>query len=229
MLKQPEVWKPLLIMNVFFAFQQLSGIFIIIVYAVQFSIEAGVEIDPLLMAILIGVTRVVTTILFGFILDKWGRRQPALISCIGMTICMILLAGSTWFPALGEIPYLSVCCIIIYIFTSTFGLMTLPFSMLGEVFPQKVRGQCAGITISVCSILFFIVVNQYPYMVDQLGKEMVFGFFGLISFLAIGFIYFFLPETKGKTLHEIEEYFIYGKNGKKLEKASENEMKEVFV
>ncbi|XP_055374142.1 facilitated trehalose transporter Tret1-2 homolog [Condylostylus longicornis] len=228
MLKKPEVWKPLSIMVIFFAFQQFSGTFVLIVYAVQFAIEAGVTIDPLLCAMFIGLTRLLTTFLVGYILDKWGRRPSAIMSGFGMAICMILLAGCTWFPDLNNIPYLKVICIIVYIFTSTFGLMTLPFSMISEVYPQKVRGQCSGTTIFFCSILFFIAINQYPAMVREMGKENVFALFGAVSLLAIVFIYFFLPETKGKTLHEIEEYFIYGKNGRPAD-TTEVEMKEIFV
>jgi len=228
MLKQPEVWKPLLIMIGFFGCQQFSGIFVVIVYAVQFSIEAGVKIDPVLCAMMVGLTRMLTTFLVGYILDKWGRRPPALCSGVGMSICMMLLAGCTWFPELKNVPYLPVGCIVMYIFTSTLGLMTLPFSMISEVYPQKVRGQCAGITICFGYLMSFAVINRYPYMVEEMGKENVFAFYGVASLLAVVFIYFFLPETKGKSLHEIEEYFMYGKNGKPAE-TTEVEMKEIFV
>ncbi|XP_055374299.1 facilitated trehalose transporter Tret1-2 homolog [Condylostylus longicornis] len=228
MLRKPEVWKPLLIMIGFFGCQQFSGIFVVIVYAVQFSIEAGVNIDPVLCAMMVGLTRMVTTFLVGYLLDKWGRRPPALMSGFGMAICMMLLAGCTWFPALADVPYLPVGCIVMYIFTSTLGLMTLPFSMISEVYPQKVRGQCAGITICFGYLMSFIIINRYPFMVENMGKENVFAFYGVVSLLAILFIYFFLPETKGKSLHEIEEYFIYGKSGKPAE-PTEVEMKEIFV
>ncbi|XP_055374301.1 facilitated trehalose transporter Tret1-2 homolog [Condylostylus longicornis] len=220
MLKRPEVWKPLLIMIGFFAFQQFSGTFVVIVYAVQLSIDAGVNIDPVLCAIIIGLTRLLTTFLVGFIYDKWGRRPPAILSGFGMSICMILLAACTWYPDLGNIPYFAVGCIIVYILTSTLGLLTLPFSMLSEVYPPKIRGPCAGITTCFGYLMSFIAVNRYMAMVDGIGKENVFAFYGAVSFLSIIFLYLFLPETKGKSLIEIEEYFIYGKDGKLAKKAN---------
>ncbi|KAL5275266.1 hypothetical protein ACFFRR_001283 [Megaselia abdita] len=205
---RPEIYKPLLIMIGFFGFQQFSGIFVVIVYAVQFSIEAGVSIDPLLCAILIGLTRIVTTFLVGIILDKWGRRPPAMISASGMAISMFLLAASTWFPeVIGKIPYITVISIVTYIFTSTLGLMTLPFSMISEVFPPSARGQCAGITICCGYLMSFVAIKLYPGMVSSIGNENVFAFYGLVSLLAIVYVYIYLPETKGKTLKQIEDHF----------------------
>lgn len=207
-IKRPEVHKPLLIMIGFFFFQQFSGTFVIIVYAVQFSIEAGVTMDAILCAILIGLTRLVSTFLVGGILDKWGRRPPALISACGMTISMFLLATSTWFPGFAEkIPYLAVASIIFYIFTSTLGLMTLPFSMIAEIFPTKARGQCAGITICCGYFMSFVAIKLYPGMVSAIGNAWVFAVYGVFSLLAVCYVYMYLPETKGKTLAEIEQYF----------------------
>ena len=109
-LKQPQPYKPLGIMIAFFAFQQFSGIFVIFVYAAQFSVQAGVTIDPLLSAVFIvssliilklpflmhifltakkGLTRVITTVLMAFISDKYGRKPPARFSGIGMCFSML--------------------------------------------------------------------------------------------------------------------------------------------
>lgn len=206
LIRKPEIYKPLLIMITFFGFQQFSGIFVIIVYAAQFSVEAGVAIDPLLCAILIGATRVVTTFIMGYFLDKFGRRPPAMASGLGMALSMFILAGTTWFPEFN-LPYLNVICIISFIFTSTLGLMTLPFSMISEVYPQTGRGFAAGLTIFCGYIMSFINIKVYPTMVTTLGNENVFAIYGTISALAVFFVYFFLPETKGRTLHEIEAYF----------------------
>lgn len=217
-IKQPQVYKPLLIMIGFFGFQQFSGIFVVIVYAVQFSIEAGVTIDPLICAILIGLTRTITTCLVGIVLDKWGRRPSAIYSACGMAVCMLLLAAATWLPdSVGQIPFIKVACIILYIFTSTLGLMTLPFSMISEVFPTNVRGKCAGITICCGYLMSFLTIKFYPGMVDLIGNGSVFAVYGFVSVVAILYVYVFLPETKGKTLQQIEDYFRSNSNNQNLE------------
>ncbi|XP_067634128.1 facilitated trehalose transporter Tret1-like [Eurosta solidaginis] len=139
-LRQPEVYKPLLILMGLFAFQQLTGIFVVIVYAVQISQEAGVNIDPFMSAIFVGLGLVVTTCIMPVILERWGRRRSGLVSALGMCVCMCFLVGQSWISLLRSIPYLSVLAIIAFIVLSTFGLNTLPFFMICELFPQKVRG-----------------------------------------------------------------------------------------
>lgn len=80
-LKRPEVWKPLAIINAFFAFQQFSGTFVIIVYATRFASDG---IDKFLVTVLIGLARVVATVILAyFILDKYGRKPPSIFSGVG--------------------------------------------------------------------------------------------------------------------------------------------------
>lgn len=204
-LKRPEVYKPVLILIGFFAFQQLSGIFVIIVFAVRFLTEAGVQLDPFLGAILIGCVRLGGHTAVLYILDRFGRKPPAIYGGLGMGICMIGLAlitglkiQSTWLPMF---------LILLFIFTSTIGFLTLPFAMIAEVFPQNVRGFASGLCVCSCYALSFFMVKLYPSMVKAFGNEYVFLFYGIASFVGIGFVTFFLPETKGKTLEEIENSF----------------------
>lgn len=207
-MKKPELYKPLGIMITFFAFQQFSGIFVIFVYAAQFSKQAGVTIDPLLSAVYIGLTRVVTTILMAFISDKFGRRPPAFFSGFGMFASMMGLAVCSAYP-LKDTSYgwLPAFLLIAFIFSCTLGFLTLPFAMIAEIFPQKTRGFGAGLTICAGYLMSFINIKAYPTLVDTLGNETIFIFYALVSLLGIAFVYFLLPETKGKSLQEIENYF----------------------
>lgn len=225
-LKLPEVYKPLLILMGLFAFQQLTGIFVIIVYAVQISTEAGVTIDPFICAIMIGAARVLTTCPLGYILEKWGRRRCGLISAIGMGICMMLLTlhEQSW---LKIIPYLPVAAIVSYIVLSTLGLYTLPFFMISEVFPQSVKGPASGLTIAFGTFVSFVCTKTYPSLKDVVGKEYCFAMYAGFSFLALIFIYLCLPETRGRTLLEIEEEFRHGKRSKST--TSSVELKEINI
>lgn len=86
-LKRPEIYKPLAIINAFFAFQQFSGTFVVVVYAAQFASEAGSGIDKFLATVLIGLARVIATVILAyFILDRYGRKPPSIFSGIGKLI-----------------------------------------------------------------------------------------------------------------------------------------------
>ncbi|KAH8400669.1 hypothetical protein KR009_000221 [Drosophila setifemur] len=227
-LKQPEVHKPLLILMSLFAFQQLTGIFVVIVYAVQISSDAGIQIDPFMCAVLIGLARLVTTCPMGYILERWGRRRAGIISTLGMAACMLLLAGHSRVEFLTGIPYLPVVCIVGFIVLSTLGLYTLPFFMISELFPQRVRGPASGLTVAVGMFISFVCLKTFPDLKEAIGMPNCFVFFGVMALLALVFVYWALPETRRRTLLEIEEQFRTGRSRKSPNQA-DVEMQEVFV
>lgn len=216
----PEFYKPLGIMVGFFAFQQFSGIFVLIVYAVKFSLEAGVVIDPFLCAVYIGIVRIVATLLMGVVMDRFGRRLPAMFSGVVMAVCMFGIGG---YIASGSsaASWLPVLLILSYIFASSLGLLTLPFTMMAELFPQRFRGLASGITIGALYSMSFVVTKLYPTMVNKMGTVNVFVFYGVVSISSVVFVYFILPETKGKTLEQIEDIF---KKRERFEDVNENLM-----
>ncbi|KAH8284849.1 hypothetical protein KR054_001901 [Drosophila jambulina] len=227
-LKEPEVHKPLLILMSLFAFQQLTGIFVVIVYAAEISLDAGIEIDPFMCALLIGLARLVTTCPMGYILELWGRRRAGIISTLGMAICMLMLAGHSKIDFLRDIPYLPVVAIVGFIVLSTLGLYTLPFFMISELFPQRVRGPASGLTVAVGMFISFVCLKTFPDLKEALGMRNCFVFFGVMAILALVFVYWALPETRRRTLLEIEEQFRSGRSGRSRSQA-DVEMKEVFV
>jgi hypothetical protein len=202
----PEVWKPLLILNTFFLFQQLSGVYVVVFYAVDIAQEAGVNTDAYLVAVLIAATRLLCTIAVSYATVRFGRRPLTILSGVGMTLCMCALIvhlhqGVTtlvWFPAIT---------LILYILTSTIGFFTMPWAMLGELFPLRFRGLAGGIT-SCCAYFFsFVTIKVYPQMKHTLGSEGVFYFYGVAVLLGTVFVWFCLPETQGKTLDEVKLLF----------------------
>lgn len=227
-LKEPEVHKPLLILMSLFAFQQLTGIFVVIVYAAQISLEAGIEIDPFMCALLIGLARLVTTCPMGYILELWGRRRAGIISTMGMAVCMLLLAGHSKVNFIRDIPYLPVVAIVGFIVLSTLGLYTLPFFMISELFPQRVRGPASGLTVAVGMFISFVCLKTFPDLKVAIGMPNCFVFFGVMALLALVFVYWALPETRRRTLLEIEEQFRSGRSSKSRNQA-DVEMREVFV
>jgi MFS family permease len=210
-IKKPELYKPLLIMFAFFTIQQFSGIFTIFIYAAQFSIEAGVSVDAFLSAVIIGSIRCVTTIIISFASDYYGRRPLAMFSSIGMFLSMFGLVLCSIFTnqikASSSVFWLPTVLLYFFIFSGTTGILTLPFAILGEIYPQRAKGFAVGLTIFYAYTMSFINVKTFSSVFALFGSVVIFSFYGIVALLGFLFAVLCLPETKGKTLQEIEEYF----------------------
>ncbi|XP_055846359.1 facilitated trehalose transporter Tret1-like [Episyrphus balteatus] len=207
----PEVYKPLLIAIFFFVCQQFSGTFVVVVYAVQIITKAGVLIDPFLCAIYVGIARfIVTSVVITWQLENWGRRQVSMFSAATTSLCLFVLAGSSWFTWL-QIPTLSAVVIVTFVVASA-GLWTIPFLIMPEIFPQKVRGAFCGFTVGVADLIAFSSIKIFPSMIDWIGTGNVFAFYGGIAVLTIFFVYWFIPETKVSTANRfLNTYYLTNK------------------
>lgn len=217
--------EPFAIMLTFFFFQQFSGIFAIVYYAVSVTQDAGLTVDGYLGAIMIGLTRLIGALIVASVSDRFGRRLPSMISGAGMTFFMFGLSSYLYLKDNGY--YISdgglipAVCIMMYIFMSTLGFLVLPFAMVGELYPASVKDFLSGWTTSIGYIFSFVTVKIYPDLMYALGKHGVFLFYAAMSLLGTVFVVGFLPETKGKSLAEIEKLF-EGKRGVKLLRVMEN-------
>lgn len=206
-LLKPEVYRPILIVIGFFAFQQTSGIFVVVVYAAKFATDVGVSMDPFLCVVYIGIVRVIAGTIIGLGLDHSGRRPPTIYSSILMAICMFGLALYSKFPLSVEYGWIPVVLILVYVFTSTLGLLTIPFVLNAEIYAAKYRGFCSGIAIAAAYSICFVCVKLYPWMIFNWGSFNVCLFYGICSLFSIFYVHFIVPETKGKTLSDIENMF----------------------
>lgn len=208
--KKPEFYKPFIIMALFFTIQQFSGIFVIFIYAAFFSTKAGVSVDAFLSAVIIGLIRCCTTIVVSFASDIYGRRPLTMFSSIGMFLSMLGLVACSIFNAeLNESPafWLPTMFLYLFIFSGSIGVLTLPFAMIGEVYPQRIRGIAAGLTIFYAYSVGFLNIKTFTAVFAMFGSISVFSFYSFIALLGFMFAFKILPETKGKTLQEIESYF----------------------
>lgn len=136
-----------------------------------------------------------------------------------MTISMLVLSVYAMYGEhLPLASWVTTAFLLIYIVTSTFGFLTIPFTMLPELFPMRVRGLTAGITVCLAYFMSFIVIKLYPSMLTWMGNGMIFLFYGIVSLLGTIFVHFILPETKGKSLQEIENLFKDKKSTEMLQK-----------
>lgn len=207
---RPTFFKPFLLISTFFFFQQFSGVFVIVFYAIDIVNEVKISVDPYLAICLIASMRVVGSVVVSIMSKKFGRRPLSLVSGAGMTLSMIAIAAYLIFVqenTITSLSWLPLILLIGYFFLSTLGFLTMPFAMAAEVFPSKVRGVATGLTTCIAYICNFVIVKIYPSMMKGMGNYKLFLFFGSVSLLGTVFVALCLPETKGKTLKEIEEYF----------------------
>lgn len=110
------------------------------------------------------------------------------------------------------VPWLPTVAILGYIVMSTIGFLTVPWLMLGEVFPAEHRGTGGGLTMFCAYLIGFAVLKAYPGMTDVLQAHGTFMVYGVVSLLGTIFIILWLPETAGRTLADVEASFA-GKKG----------------
>jgi len=214
-LKRPEAYKPLLIANALFFFQQFSGIYVVMMYTVTIVQETGVHIDSYLVTVLVGIARLVMSLTISYASTRCGRRMLFKISGVGMTLSVGLLAGFlslTHDEVIGPetartFGWVPITALLLSVMMGTLGFMTLPFAMLGEVFPAKIRGWACGVTTFIATIYFFLAVKLFPQMMYWIGFHNVCTMYTAVIAIGTVFVYLYLPETRGKTLKEIEDFF----------------------
>jgi SP family xylose:H+ symportor-like MFS transporter len=132
--------------------------------------------------------------------DKFGRKPLLIIGSIGMTIGMF---GVSALAFTGTIGISTLVFIIIY--TASFMMSWGPvvWVLLSEIFPNKIRGQALAIAVAAQWAANYFISSTYPAMIEFSGG-LTYGFYGLMSILSALFVWKFVPETKGKTLEEIE-------------------------
>lgn len=216
---RPTCLKPFLIILAYFFFLQFSGVFVIIFYCIDIVKQAGVSIDPYIAIVAIALTRLIGALCVFSVSKRCGRRGPSIFSGVFITICMLGLSAYLYCKnrdiisaeTAQNLTWLPLALLVLYFFTSAVGFLTVPFAMAAEVFPTKIRGLASGLVTCLAYGFNFITVKTYDVMMHSMGNDGFFCFYGVMGFLGTIFVITLLPETKGKTLQEIEEYFSGGK------------------
>jgi sugar porter (SP) family MFS transporter len=199
---KPSSRKVVLVGFVLAMFVQISGINTIVDYAPKILLAAGVEINnALLQTSLVGFINFIFTFVAIFFIDKAGRRSLYLIGSAGMVITLLMLAVSFYLKMEG---IFTLICILLFIafFASCIGPVF--WTLVSEIFPNRIRGKALAFASFTQWIFNFFVVLLFPHFLASLGGAKTFLFLALMSLLQWLFTYLFVPETKGKSLEEIE-------------------------
>lgn len=211
-IKRPEFLKPLVIINLYLLITQFCGVNAISFYTVSIMHDTmGDNFNKYTATLIIDTIRVISSIIACVLLRLIGRRPLTIISGIGTTFSLITLSSfiytTTFLPSLNTYSFIPLLSFIGYIGFVTLGLVPLPWAMMGEVFPLNQRGLGSGISSTLALMAIFMVVKMTPSFFGFFGVAGSFMAFGIVACFGTLYLWWYLPETKDRTLQEIEESF----------------------
>lgn len=200
--------------------QICTGINTIIYYAPTIFRSAGFDsnITAIYATTGVGVVNFLMTIVALFFTDKLGRKPLLYFGLTGVMLSLFAIGcGFAFGDVLGDnLKWVTVGSLIAYIICFAMSLGPIGWILVSEVFPLKIR----GIAMSICTVsnfaFNFMVVYSFPILLEKIGGAFTFWGFGIVSFLCILFVYFFVPETKGISLEKIELNWINEVNPRKF-------------
>lgn len=190
-------------------FQQFIGINVALYYAPRIFEDLGAGSDAsMVQTVVMGLVNVVFTLIAIKYVDKFGRRPLLIIGSIGMAIGMGGVSMLSGFNIIGISTL-----VFIVIFTASFMMSWGPivWVVLSEIFPNRIRSSAMAIAVAVQWLANFTITAFYPYMME-ISSAMTYGFYGLMCVLSGLFVWKFIPETKGKTLEELEKIWVDKEN-----------------
>jgi MFS family permease len=218
-LTQRQYRRPFLTLNFLFVLTAFTGNFAITFYAVDiFQHSGNGAINSYLSAIIIGAIKFLGAILYIPAVKYISRRMLICGSSFVMGTSMSILGLAMYshesglYSNLEAMVWLPLVCITIYMLADPIGVGSVPFLYLGEFFPAETRSILSGITVGLSNLNMFIVVKTFPGLTNMVGDSGTFWLYSAFCFVMILYTLVWIPETKGRTLQDIEQYFNYKEN-----------------
>lgn len=198
-------------------FQQFVGINVVLYYATDIFKGMGMTTNAsLLQTIIVGAVNLVFTVIAILTVDRFGRRPLQIIGALVMAVSMISLGMEFWLGGRGIIALL---CMLVY--TAGFAVSWGPVTwvLLSEIFPNQIRGKAMAIAVAAQWIANYLVswsfpiLDNNPYLVHHFKHGFAYWIYGVMGILAALFVWKVVPETKGRTLEQMEA--LWRDHGKK--------------
>jgi sugar porter (SP) family MFS transporter len=204
-LLQPSL-RPMLVIGIGLAvIQQAVGVNTVVYFSPTILTYTGLHAsDAIAQALSVGITNVVFTIIAVLLLDRVGRRALLIAGTLGLTVALLVLAAFFAFDWKDSAPWVALLALVLFIASFAVGLGPGFWLMISEIFPLGVRGSAmAGCSVFNWAANFF-VSYYFLQLIGAIGKAWTFTLYAVMGVLGIVFFLTKVPETKNRTLEEIE-------------------------
>jgi sugar porter (SP) family MFS transporter len=202
--------------------QQVTGINAIIYYANEIFAEAGfttAEQQAKATLYAVGAVNVLATFIAVAWVDRFGRRPLLLTGLVGMTVSLAAVGAS--FAALENQPeggatsttvggIVTVLALVVFIASFAFSMGPIVWTLISEIYPNRVRGRAISVATAVNWLAAFLVAQFFLSIVDAIGESTTFFVFAALCVVSFVFVWHLVPETKGRSLEEIQERWVVG-------------------
>jgi SP family galactose:H+ symporter-like MFS transporter len=214
--------RPALIVGVGLAIlQQITGINTVIYYAPMIFEFTGAKSASasILATIGVGVVNVAMTVVALLLVDRMGRRPLLLIGLTGMIIGLGVLGLAFQLPSLsGSLGWIAEISLMLYVGAFAIGLGPVFWLLISEIYPLKIRGVAMSVATSANWGANLFVALTFLTLIQATGRSSTFWIYGLVGVGAWLFTWFYIPETKGRSLEDIESHWRAGKHPRAMER-----------
>lgn len=211
--RHSELLRPVVIAVMIMIFQQISGINVVMFYTVSIFETAGFKESGGMATVAIGAVQVFGTAAACVVMDRFGRRILLTIAGIGMAVSCLLLG--VYYKMTLDQPmlvlswsWLALLSLISYILAFSVGWGPIPMLLMSEIIPARARGAAASIASTTNWVFAFIVTKSFVIFQESLGLHGTFWLFSGFCVIAVVYVLKIVPETRGKTLEDIELCFV---------------------
>ncbi|CAG9828616.1 unnamed protein product [Diabrotica balteata] len=190
--------------------QHLSGVTVIMQFMVPIFDEAGTNLSGTTVSMIAGTIKIIMFIITALFVEKTGRRPLLLLSGYGTGVSLFLLGLFLYWnyvkwEYLTNVIWLPILCLLLNLIVYSIGLGPIPMAVMTELFDSKVRPVALSFLVTLNGILVSILNFLFPIIAYNFGTHCCIWLFSLCCFVGTTLIYFYLPETKGKSISEIQK------------------------
>lgn len=193
-------------------FQQFVGINVVLYYAPEIFRDVGFSTNAsLFQTIIVGAVNLLFTVVAIFTVDRFGRKPLQVIGALAMAVAMLALGASFALHIKGVV---SLLCMLFYIAGFAVSWGPVVWVLLSEIFPNQVRGKAMAVAVAAQWIANFLVswtfpiLNDNPTLVKSFNHGFAYWIYGVMSIFAAIFMWKLVPETKGRTLEQMEDLWL---------------------